>query len=90
MSWSSSGARNDDKPVLPGLIDVEKLESTVTTETTSGLEGQFAGSKRPQSRGDSRGVRGVSRMPVNTGAEADFGRNPEKSTDTGEREDAAS
>jgi DNA primase len=75
-------SQNDDKPTLPGLIDVEKLRYD---GNRSGLEGGKSGPSRPQVGGVSGGGR-VSRMPVNTGAEADFGQKPEKGTDTGEAE----
>jgi len=73
---------NDDRPVLPGLIDVEKL---CYDGNRSGSGGEKSGSSRPQVGGMSGGGR-VSRMPVNTGAEADFGQKHENSIDTGERD----
>jgi DNA primase catalytic core len=73
---------NDDKPVLPGLIDVEKLRYD---GNRSGFAREKSGSSRPQVGGMSGGGR-VSRMPVDTGAEADFAQNPENSIDTGERD----
>lgn len=76
---------SDDKPILPGLIDVEKLRYD---RNRSGVGGEKSGSSRPQVGGVSGGGR-VSRMPVNTGVDGDFGQNPEKNTDTGEREDSA-
>jgi DNA primase len=76
---------NDDRPILPGLIDVEKLRIHGYDEKNAGLERGFAASKRPQNGGIAGGAR-VSRMPVNTGAEADFDQNPENSIDTGERD----
>jgi len=74
---------NDDRPMLPGLIDVEKLRIHGYEGKNAGLDMRFAGSNRPQNGGIAGGAR-VSRMPVNPGAEADFGQNPEKRTDTGE------
>jgi DNA primase len=76
---------NDDRPVLPGLIDVEKLRIHGYEEKNAGPQRQFAASKRPQNGGIAGGAR-VSRMPVDTGAEADSGQNPEKCIDTGERD----
>jgi len=76
---------NDERPVLPGLIDVEKLRIHGYEEKNAGLGSQFAGSKRPQNGGIAGGAR-VSRMPVNTGDDSDFSQNREKSTDTGESE----
>jgi DNA primase len=76
---------NDDRPMLSGLIDVEKLRIHGYEEKNAGLERQFAGSKRPQSGGIAGGAR-VSRMPMDIGPDADFGQNPEKGTDTGEAE----
>ena len=73
---------NDEKPMLPGLIDVEKLRYD---GNRSGLEREKSGSSRPQVGGMSGGGR-VSRMPVNTGAEPDFGQIHENSIDTGERD----
>jgi DNA primase len=78
-------SKSDDKPTLPGLIDVEKLRYD---GNRSGLEGEKSGSSRAQVGGVSGGGR-VSRMPVNTGPDANFGQNPEKGTDTGEREESA-
>jgi DNA primase len=79
---------NDDRPMLPGLIDVEKLRIHSYEEKNAGLERQFAGSNRPQNGGIAGAAR-VSKMPVNTGPDADIGQNPEKSTDTGEAENHA-
>ena len=76
---------NDDRPVFPGLIDVEKLRIHGYEDKNAGLERRFAGSTRPQNGGIAGGAR-VSKMPVNTGAEADFDPNPENSIDTGERD----
>ncbi len=76
--------KNDDKPVLPGLIDVEKLRYD---GNGSGLEREKSGSSRPQVGGMSGGGR-VARMPVNTGDNGDFGQKHENSIDTGEREDS--
>jgi DNA primase len=69
----------DDKPVLPGLIDVEKLRYD---GNRSGLEWEKSGSSRPQVGGMSGGGRGKPE-PVTTGLGADLGRFSRKSTDTG-------
>ncbi len=79
---------NDEKPVLPGLIDVEKLRIHGYEEKNAGLEGRFAGSKRPQSGGIAAGARGEPE-PVTAGLEADFSRFSGKNTDTGAREGSA-
>jgi DNA primase len=76
---------NDDKPVFPGLIDVEKLRVHDYEEKNAGLERRFAGSKRPQNGGIAGGAR-VSLMPVNTGDNGDSEQNAENSIDTGERD----
>jgi DNA primase len=76
---------NDEKPVLPGLIDVEKLKIHKYDEKNAGLNGEFAGSTRPQNGG----IAGRSRpagMAVNIEREAVFGTNAKKGTDTGLRE----
>jgi hypothetical protein len=39
------------KPVLPGLIEVEKLSGCTYDEKKSGLEGETSGSSLPQVRG---------------------------------------
>jgi len=72
----------DDKPVLPGLIYVEKLRYD---GNRSGLEHEKSGSSRPQVGGMSGGCRGKPE-PITTGARGDFGRFSQKSTDTGESE----
>jgi len=77
---------NDEKPMLPGLIDVDQLRIHSYEEKNAGPEGRFAGSKRPQNGGIAGGAR-PSRMPVNTGRNADFGQNGGKSTDTGQEEE---
>ena len=73
---------NDDKPVLPGLIDVEKLRYD---GNRSGLNGDKSGSSRPQVGGVSGGGRGKPE-PVKTGLRSRFSRFSEKNTDTGLRE----
>jgi len=72
----------DDKPVLPGLIDVEKLRYD---GNRSGLWGEKSGSSRPQVGRVSGGGRSRPE-PVTTGPNGDFGRFAQKSTDTGPNE----
>jgi hypothetical protein len=76
---------NDEKPVLPGLIDVAKLRIHEYDEKNAGMEGRFAGSKRGQNGGIAGGSRGEA-GPVTTGLGVDFGRFSPKNTDTGSRE----
>jgi len=76
---------NYEKPVLPGLIDVEKLKSHEYDKKNAGPQGRFAGSKRGQNGGIAGGARGEAE-PVTTGLGADLGRFSRKSTDTGEKE----
>jgi DNA primase len=75
---------NDDKPVLPGLIDVEKLRYD---GNQSGLQGEKSGSSRPQVGGMSGGGRGKLE-PVTADLGEDFGVFSGKNTDTGTREDS--
>jgi len=77
----------DEKPVLPGLIDVEKLRNHSYDEKNAGLKGEFAGPKRPQNGGVAGGLR-VKPAPVMTGLRGQFKRFSEKITDTGMRESA--
>jgi DNA primase len=72
----------DDRPMLPGLIDVEKLRYD---GNRSGPQGDRSGSSRPQVGGVSGGGRGSSK-PIKTGMQSRFGRFPGKNTDTGIRE----
>jgi len=69
----------DDKPVLPGLIDVEKLRYD---GNRSGPEGGKSGSSHPQVGGMSGGGRGKPE-PVTTGLSKDFRPLLRKNTDTG-------
>ena len=46
------------KPILPGLIDIEKLKTCSYDRKNAGLQGQFAGSTRGQSGGIAGGARG--------------------------------
>ncbi len=69
----------DDKPVLPGLIDAEKLRYD---GNRSGLNGEMSGSSRPQVGGMSGGGRGKPE-PALTGLPAHFGHFLRKNTNTG-------
>jgi DNA primase len=70
---------HDDKPVLPGLIDVQILRYD---GNRSGLNGNKSGSSRPQVGGVSGGGRGNAE-PIKTGLRSRFNRFNEKNTDTG-------
>jgi DNA primase len=70
---------HDDKPVLPGLIDVEKLRYD---GNRSGLNSNKSGSSRPQVGGVSGGGRGEPE-PVRTGMRGRLERFSQKNTDTG-------
>ncbi len=76
---------NDEKPVLPGLIDVEKLKIHGYDKKNAGLNGEVAGSNRPQNGGVAGGSRGK-QEPVKTGLRGRFERFSPKNTDTGQRE----
>jgi hypothetical protein len=79
---------NDEKPVLPGLIDVEKLKIHGYDKKNAGLSGEFAGSKRPQNGGVAGGSRG-NPEPVKTGLRGRFERFSGKNTNTGIEEQIA-
>ena len=70
------------EPVLPGLIDVEKLRYD---GNRSGLNGEKSGSSRPQVGGMSGGGRGKPEA-VMTRLRKHFERFPGKNTDTGSGE----
>jgi DNA primase catalytic core len=72
----------DDKPVLPGLIDVEKLRYD---GNRSGLNDNKSVSSRPQVGGMSGSGR-VEPQPIKTRLRRGFGRFNGKNTDTGLRE----
>jgi hypothetical protein len=76
---------NDEKPILPGLIDVEKLKIHKYDEKNAGLNGEFAGSTRSQNGGIAGGARRKPE-PVITGLQERFERFSGKNTDTGLRE----
>jgi DNA primase len=75
---------DDDRPVLPGLIDVEKLRYD---KNRSGANGSRSGSSRPQVGGVSGGGRGEPEA-VRTGFGVDFGPFSRKNTDTGMGEES--
>ncbi len=76
---------NDDKPSLPGLIDVETLRIHGYEEKNAGSKCRFAGSTRPQNGMIAGGARPTG-MPVDTEPEPVFAPNPENGTVTGRRE----
>ncbi len=78
------GQGADGKPWLPGLIDVDRLDYD---EKKSPLREEKSPSSRPQVAGVSRGGR-PHETRVNTGANGDFARKRENSTDTGRLEEA--
>ena len=67
------------KPVLPGLIEVEKLSGCAYDEKNAEQNGEFAGATRPQSGGLAGGARGEE-SPVLTRRNGDFKRNQENFT----------
>ncbi len=73
------------KPLLPGLIEIEKLSGCGYDTKNAGQNGQFAGSTRPQSGGIAGGARGEE-SPVLARRNGDFRRNQEKSTTRDTRE----
>ena len=81
-------SENDEKPVLPGLIAVEKLKIHGYDKKNAGPEDKFAGSKRPQS-GEIAGGSRDKPEPVTTGLRGRFERFSEKNTSTGNGEPVA-
>ena len=67
------------KPVLPGLIEVEKLTGYGYDEKKSGVEGEKSGSSLPQVRGVSGGGAGEG-SPALARRNGDFRGNPQKIT----------
>jgi DNA primase len=76
---------NDERPVFPGLIDVEKLKIHRYDENNAGASGEFAGSKRPQNGGIAGRSRGKPE-PIRTGLPGHSGQFLRKDIDTGLRE----
>jgi hypothetical protein len=79
--------RQDDsgKPMLPGLIEIEKLTGYNYDEKKSGQNGQWSGSSRPQVGGMSGGGRGEE-SPVLARRNGEIGPNLEKITTPGAQE----
>ncbi|HEY6388097.1 MAG TPA: CHC2 zinc finger domain-containing protein [Candidatus Acidoferrum sp.] len=73
------------KPVLPGLIEIEKLSGCVYDEKNAGQNRHFAGSKRPQNGGIAGGGRGEE-SPALARRNGDLTRNLEKLTTRDSRE----
>jgi DNA primase catalytic core len=73
------------KPMLPGLIEIEKLSGCGYDTKKSGQNGQWSGSSRPQVGGMSGSGRGEE-SPVLARRNGDFRRNQEKSTTRDTRE----
>ena len=76
------------KPVMPGLIDVEKLGGYSYDFNFAGLEDENAGSKRGQNGGVAGGSRGEE-SPVSIEVEGGFCENRPKNTSGGETEENA-
>jgi len=70
---------DSSKPLLPGLIDTERLSGCSYDEKNAGQNGEFAGSTRPQSGGIAGGVRSEE-SPMLVRRNGDFRHNPEKAT----------
>jgi DNA primase len=79
--------RRDDsgKPMLPGLIEIEKLSGCGYDTKKSGQNGQWSGSSRPQVGGMSGGGRGEE-SPALARRNGDFRRNQENFTTRDTRE----
>ena len=73
------------QPMLPGLIDIERLKTYSYDGKKSGLEAQKSGSSLPQVRGASGGGAGEA-SPVGTQRNSNFSPNLEKITSTGQGE----
>jgi hypothetical protein len=76
------------KPVMPGLIDVEKLGGYSYDFNFAGLEEENAGSKRGQNGGVAGGSRGEE-SPVSIEVKGGFCENLPKNTTGGEAEEEA-
>jgi DNA primase catalytic core len=73
------------KPLLPGLIEIEKLSGYAYDAKNAGQNGQFAGSTRTQSGGIAGGARDEE-SPVLTRRNGEIGPNLEKITTRATRE----
>jgi DNA primase catalytic core len=58
------GAAEDTGLRLPGLIDVDALQSVGTNESSRGAAGRFAGATRPQNGGNAGGSRAAERAEI--------------------------
>jgi hypothetical protein len=76
---------DSSKPLLPGLIEIEKLSGYAYDAKNAGQNGQFAGSTRPQSGGIAGGARGEE-SPVLARRNDEIGLNLEKITTRAARE----
>jgi DNA primase catalytic core len=76
---------DSSKPLLPGLIEMEKLSGYAYDAKNAGQNGQFAGSTRPQSGGIAGGARGEE-SPVLARRNDEIGLNLEKITTRAARE----
>jgi len=76
------------KPVLAGLIEIEKLTGHAYDAKNAGQNGQFAGASRPQSGGIAGSARGEE-SPILARRNRDPGRNLEKLTTRTARENRA-
>ena len=79
------GQGDSGKPMLPGLIEIEKLTGYGYDAKKSGLEGEKSGSSLPQVRGVSGGGAGEE-SPALARQNGDFGPNLEKITTRAARE----
>ena len=79
------GQGDSGKPVLPGLIEIEKLTGYGYDAKKSGLEGEKSGSSLPQVRGVSGGGAGEE-SPALARRNGDLGLNLEKITTRAARE----
>ncbi len=88
MVYELTFDRQEDsgRPVLPGLIEVEKLTGCSYDEKKSGVKEEKSGSSLAQVRGVSGGGAGGP-SPVLTRGNRDFSQNNENSTDTGHEEE---
>ena len=76
---------DSSKPLLPGLIEMEKLSGYAYDAKNAGQNGQFAGRARPQSGGITGGARGEE-SPVLARRNGEIGLNLEKITTRAARE----
>ncbi|MGH8325936.1 MAG: DNA primase, partial [Steroidobacteraceae bacterium] len=81
------GEGDDGQTFLPGLIEVERLESPTTTATSRGETGEFAGPTRPQRGGFAArsrvGENGANPSPAR--ASEDRPANPSETASKGEK-----